>query len=81
MTTHSSQAVIRPSDTSLSALRKCARPIATALRWVAKRRRLRRDVALLNSMSEHELADIGLRRTDIDAIARGSFRDRRAAWG
>lgn len=62
---------ITPSSRPFEALRDVLREIATGLRAARARRaeaaRVRRELA---SYSDRELADLGISRSDIDAIAR-----------
>jgi uncharacterized protein YjiS (DUF1127 family) len=54
----------------LSAAGRRARVLAKALdAWIARRRAAREAISALNAMSERELRDIGLGRSDIDRIA------------
>ena len=43
-------------------------------RWIGERRRIARTVRELETYSDRELADMGLSRTDIPAVARGELR-------
>ena len=42
--------------------------------WSARRRQVNRVTAELNSYTERQLADLGLCKSDIPAVARGEFR-------
>jgi uncharacterized protein YjiS (DUF1127 family) len=48
--------------------------LAAAMRRIARWRRERADMALLHGMTDRDLRDIGLNRTDVQAIARGVHR-------
>jgi uncharacterized protein YjiS (DUF1127 family) len=70
------------------ALEATARALATAARaarrtaarldcWIAKRRRAANDLRILAGMSDRELADIGIARGNVSAVAAGAWqRDR-----
>ena len=70
-------ALTAPTDT-LARIAELAAGYARAIdAWLAHRRRAAQDRADLASMSERELADIGVSRASVDAIADGSWtRDR-----
>jgi len=57
---------------------RAARRTAAGLdRWIARRRRTAADLAILAGMSDRELADIGIQRGSVAAIAAGTWlRDR-----
>jgi uncharacterized protein YjiS (DUF1127 family) len=63
---------------ALAAGARAARRTATGLdRWLAHRRRAAADLDALAAMSERELADIGVDRASVPAVAAGIWlRDR-----
>lgn len=48
--------------------------LAAAMRSIAQWHRERTDMALLHRMTDRDLRDIGLNRTDVQAIAQGVHR-------
>ncbi|MGE0119101.1 MAG: DUF1127 domain-containing protein [Dongiaceae bacterium] len=68
----------RPAATA-SAIRSAPAWPAAALTWLVDRigiqRRNRRDVQALAALDERQLADIGLRRTDVDRMLSRSSRE------
>jgi uncharacterized protein YjiS (DUF1127 family) len=75
MTTHSqrsfSVAALLQVSFVLSAAGRRARVLAKILEtWLARRRREREGLAALSAMSDRELRDIGITRSDIERMAR-----------
>jgi len=74
-----------PAAVTLEALARALAGGARAVRraaigldqWAARRRRASRDLATLAGMSDRELADIGIGRGNVTAVASGTWqRDR-----
>ncbi|MGO4127067.1 DUF1127 domain-containing protein [Inquilinus sp. YAF38] len=51
--------------------------IVRGVAWVRQRLRLRRDTAKLLALSDHLLADLGVRRDQIGLVARDTYRTER----
>jgi uncharacterized protein YjiS (DUF1127 family) len=63
---------------ALAATARAARRTAARLDcWIAKRRREARDLRILAAMTDRELADIGIARGNVTAVASGAWQRER----
>lgn len=75
---HPAALAIEALARALAASARAVRRTAAGLdRWLAARRRATDDLAMLSTMSDRELADIGVDRASVAAVAAGTWlRDR-----
>ena len=75
---HPAALALEALSRALAGSARVARRTAAGLdRWLARRRRAAADLDVLASMSDRELADIGVDRASVPAVAAGTWqRDR-----
>ncbi len=67
-----------PHNAAASILRRSRELVRWQLRVIARRRRIRATMAALDALDARTLKDIGLTRSEIHAVAAGTYGGRRA---